>query len=106
MGGVRHIDADTGHVLSPANVIVMKTGNAAPDPSAGVTPESITIPVIGRGQAVFFRDGKVQRGTWSLPRLNAPLRFYGRNGRQVAFNPGQSWIEVVPTSSPFQWSSR
>jgi hypothetical protein len=106
MGGAPHVDADTGKVLRPANVIVMRTGNAVSDPAAGITPESITIPVVGRGQALFFRDGKVLRGTWRLPNKYAPLRFFGKNGRQVAFNPGQTWIEVVPSSSPLSWSTR
>lgn len=106
MGGVPHVDADTGRVLRPANVIVMRTENAVPDPTAGITPESIRIPVLGRGRAIFFRDGKVQQGTWSLPRLNAPLRFYLKSGRQAAFDPGQTWIEVVPPSSPLSWTSR
>ncbi len=106
MGGARHIDADTGKTLRPANVIVMRTGNAVPDPAAGITPDSIRIPVIGRGPAIYFRDGKVQQGTWSLPRLNAPLAFYVKGGRKAAFNPGQTWIEVVPPSSPLHWTSR
>jgi hypothetical protein len=106
MGGAPHVDADTGKALHPANVIVMRTGNAVPDPAAGITPESIRIPVMGHGRAIFFRDGKVQQGTWSLPRLNAPLRFYTHGTRQVAFDPGQTWIEVVPPSSPLHWTSR
>jgi hypothetical protein len=106
MGGVPHIDADTGQVLRPANVIIIRTANAAPDPAAGITPDSITIPVIGRGKAVFFHDGKVQTGTWHLPNKYAPLRFFMKSGRKEAFNPGQTWIEVVPPGSPVSWSTR
>jgi DUF3048 family protein len=106
MGGVPHVDADNGKVLKPANVIIVRTANAAADPAAGITPESITIPVVGHGQAVYFRDGKVQVGTWRLPNMYAPLRFYLKSGRQEAFNPGQTWIEVVPSSSPVSWSTR
>lgn len=106
MGGVPHVDADTGRTLTPSNVIIIRTGNAAADPAAGITPDSITIPVVGHGRAVFFRNGKVQRGSWRLPNKNAPLRFFGRGGRPEAFNPGQTWIEVVPPNSPVSWSSR
>lgn len=105
MGGSPHVGADTGKQLAPANVIIMHTGPAQADPAAGPTAESITIPNIGSGQAQFFRDGKEFSGTWKLPNQYAPLRFYDSRGRQVAFNPGQTWIEVAPPSSPVQWSA-
>lgn len=104
MGGSAHVDADTNRQLRPANVIVMQTRDAVADPNAGPTPESILIPVIGSGPAVFFRDGKAQRGIWKQPNQFAPLQFYDRQGHQAAFDPGQTWIEVVPSSSP--WSFR
>lgn len=104
MGGAPHIDANTGTQLHPANVIIMKTGNASPDPAAGPTAQSITIPVIGSGVAWYFRDGKVVRGTWQQANQFAPLRFFDRRGHQVALNPGQTWIEVVPASSTVSWS--
>lgn len=106
MGGKPHIDANTGLPLRPANVVMMLTGAAGPDPAAGITPESIIIPTLGQGTAWYFRDGTVMRGTWRQPNQFAPLRFYDRRGAQVAFNPGQTWIEVVPPSSPHSWSFR
>lgn len=106
MGGSPHVDVATGRQLQPANVIIMRTGAPQADPAAGPTPESITIPNVGGGKAWFFRDGKVISGTWRLPNQYAPLRFYDRVGHQVALNPGQTWIEVAPPSSPVQWSAR
>jgi hypothetical protein len=106
MGGSPHVDAATGKQLDPANVIIMKTPPASADALAGITPDSINIPTVGRGQALFFRDGTVLKGTWKQPNRDAPLRFYDRLGRQVAFNPGQTWIEVVPPNSPVTWSTR
>lgn len=101
MGGKPHVDAGTRRPLRPSNVIVMRTGGAVADPNAGPTPESILIPTIGSGPAWFFRDGTVVRGSWQQKDEYAPLRFYNLRGRQVAFNPGQTWIEVVPASSPW-----
>jgi len=106
MGGKPHIDANTGLPLRPANVVLMLTGAASADPAAGITLESINIPTLGQGTAWYFRDGTVMRGTWRQPNQFAPLRFYDRRGAQVAFNPGQTWIEVVPPSSPHSWSFR
>lgn len=106
MGGSPHVGVATGKQLAPANVIIMRTGAAQADPAAGPTAESITIPNVGSGQAEFFRDGKELSGSWKLPNQNAPLRFYDSRGKEVAFNPGQTWIEVAPPSSPVQWSAQ
>jgi len=107
MGGSPHIDAATGKALAPSNVVIMRTGDATADPNAGPTPESILIPTIGKGRAWVFRDGTVQASTWQQANTFAPLRFYDRKGRQIALNPGQTWIEVVPASSHYvSWSFR
>ena len=105
MGGAPHVDAATGHALRPANVIVMHTGAASADPNAGPAPQSILIPMLGSGKAEFFRDGKVVYGRWQQVNKWAPLRFLDRRGRQAAFNPGQTWIEVVPSGSSASWSA-
>jgi hypothetical protein len=82
----------------------MKTGPAVPDPNAGLTPDSILIPTVGKGPAFYFRDGTVERGTWEQVNEFSPPRFYDRKHREIALNPGQTWIEAVPPGSP--WSYR
>jgi hypothetical protein len=106
MGGTPHVDANTHRALRPSNVIVMQTGPASTDPYAGITPESIQIPTLGTGTAWYFRDGTLSRGTWKQINQNAPLQFFDRGGREAAFNPGQTWIEVVPPSSRVTWTVR
>jgi hypothetical protein len=103
MGGAPHIDSNTGKVLTPSNVIVIKTANGVADPSAGITPGSILIPTVGSGMAIYFRDGKVLQGHWQQKNENAPLRFLDGRWGPVAFNPGQTWIEVAPVTSPATW---
>jgi Protein of unknown function (DUF3048) N-terminal domain/Protein of unknown function (DUF3048) C-terminal domain len=106
MGGVPHVDADTGRPLRPSNIIVIRTGPASPDPYAGLTPQSILIPTLGSGPAWYFMDGKVKSGTWRQTGEFAPLRFYDRPGHQVSFNPGQTWVEVAPLGSSISWKFR
>ena len=106
MGGQPHVDTDTNKQLAPANVVVMHTNAATADPNAGITPQSILIPVTGSGKATFFRDGKVMQGTWRQHDKFAPLHFFDPHGKPVTFNPGQTWIEVLPTSSHATWSFR
>lgn len=106
MGGALHIDANTHQPLRPSNIILMRTRAATPDPYAGITPESIQIPTLGSGVAWYFRDGTLLRGTWQQRDQNAPLKFIDRTGHEVAFNPGQTWIEAVPPSSQVSWTVR
>jgi hypothetical protein len=106
MGGTPHIDQSTGTQLRPANVVIMQTKDATTDPNAGPTPQSILIPTLGAGTAWYFRDGTVQQGSWQQTNQYAPLRFLDRRRRQVSFNPGQTWIEVVPASSRATWQFR
>ena len=60
-----------------------------------------------RGVAWYFMDGHIKKGVWQKGQdPNSPLRLLDRRGRAQAFNPGQSWIEVLPSSSPASWSVR
>jgi hypothetical protein len=105
MGGAPHVDTLNNRVLRPANVVILKTGPAVADPAAGPTPQSILIPVSGRGKAWYFMDGHVRAGHWkkgSDP--NSPLHLLNARGKPVAFNPGQTWIEVTPAGSPSNWT--
>jgi hypothetical protein len=107
MGGVAHMDSNTGRPLKPANVILLRTGPAVADPGAGPTPQSILIPVRARGVAWYFMDGHIKKGRWQKGQdPNSPLRLLDAKGRPEAFNPGQSWIEVLPSSSPASWTVR
>jgi hypothetical protein len=104
LGGAPHVDREADQPLRAANVVVMRTGPAVAGPAEEPTLESIEIPMIGSGPAWYFRDGTVTRGTWEQKDQLAPLRFLDRIGRPVAFNPGQTWIEVLPTYSTASWS--
>lgn len=106
MGGSPHVDPLTGHQISPANVVVMQTANAVADAYAGPTPQSILIPTLGTGTAWYFMDGHVMKGTWQQQNENAPIRFLTSKGKPVAFDPGQTWVETVPSSSHATWTVR
>ena len=67
---------------------------------------SAAAAVVGAGSAVYFRDGRVEHGTWRQKDALAPLQFLDRHGAAVTFNPGQTWIEVLPASSSATWKFR
>lgn len=98
-GGAPQIDAETNRPLRAANLVVIQTGPATADKKAGPTIGSILIPTVGEGSAWFFRDGTVLKGTWQQRDQFAPLQFFDEHGQEMALNPGQTWIEVLPKGS-------
>ena len=91
------VDADSGQVTA-ANVIVYFAEHQDTDiveDSNGAT--SIRIIVNGTGPAWFFRDGKLNKGTWATDGSRTPYFTY-EDGSPYPLKPGNSWIEVVPTT--------
>jgi len=102
MGGVAHRDAYSQRQIAPANVVVL-LAPVVPDPNSD-TPGSISVGTIGTGQAYFFRDGRETQGTWRKDSQAAALQLLDAQGRPVAFNPGQTWIEVPSVGTAVSWS--
>jgi len=53
----------------------------------------------GSGQAIVFQDGQVIKGTWKKESRLARTRFFDGSGREIRFNRGQIWIEVLPAGN-------
>jgi hypothetical protein len=104
VGGTIQADAVTKQPIRVANIVVMHTGPGTPDLDAGTTVDAVSIPVVGSGAAEFYRDGHVLYGAWRQHDAQAPLQFLTRAGKPVKFNPGQTWIEVLPQFSTAHWA--
>ena len=72
--------------VSPDPHITDVAGNASPD-----------ISLEGKGTALLFRDGKVIKGKWSMKGKNPIPRFTVAGGKEMTFEPGPIWIELVPS---------
>ena len=88
-----------GGQITTNNVIVMRV-NMFPsqyveDP---VGSHENLLTLTGTGPLQVFRNGSVVNGTWSRPTLAAPTRYLDRAGHPIAMQPGQTWIELVPTT--------
>lgn len=73
--------------VKPSSTIVDSAGNPSPD-----------IKLTGRGRALLFRDGRVIRGTWRIKKEGRAPVFNAKNGEEFIFAPGQTWVELVPSS--------
>jgi hypothetical protein len=73
--------------VSPSSTIVDSAGNPSPD-----------ITLLGRGRALLFRDGRVIRGKWRTKKEGRAPVFTAKNGEEFVFAPGQTWVELIPSS--------
>lgn len=82
--------------VTAANVIVLEVATApgAHVDAAGNT--SLTVEVLGEGDAWLLRGGARIEGRWQRPAASAPLSLTAANGTELPLQRGPVWIEVVP----------
>ena len=59
-------------------------------------PSIVFADEAGKGKAILLRDGKVIKGTWSRTSRNKPAVFETRDGEEMVFAPGVTWVELLP----------
>jgi len=93
------VDRTTNEQIAADNVVVILTPHQyAFNTHPGVN-EVIDINLTGSGPAYAFRDGQVFQVVWNRPGKNSVLFLTFQDGSSYAFKPGNTWIEVVGTSS-------
>jgi hypothetical protein len=60
--------------------------------------------VTGTGNAWFFTNGEVIKGTWKKAGFTEPTRFFGPDGKPVPLTAGQTFIQVIPKSMKFTFT--
>jgi len=61
------------------------------------------IETIGNGEAQVFLDGKDIEGRWVKIEKGDRTKFYDESGEEIKFNPGITWIEVVPIGTEVEF---
>ena len=87
------MDLENNEQLTSKNVIVQLTKLIGPVDDLG----HLLYTTIGSGKAIIFMDGQVTVGTWSKKTRISRTTFFGPDGREVKFNRGLIWIEVIPS---------
>lgn len=90
-GGQPHIDLETKQQLSAKNIVIQFAKE-----TVGVDEHAhLLYGTIGTGKALLFQDGKAIVGTWKKQTRTGRTTFFDDKGKEVVFNRGQIWIEVV-----------
>lgn len=93
--GRTEIDALTGDPVAPKTIVVQKVSmtDSKNRVSAGVaTPLA---ELVGDGEVLVLREGKVWEGTWSRAGLEEPTEFRVGDD-ELTFAPGPVWVWFVP----------
>lgn len=91
--------SSTGTQLAAKNVVVLKVemvNTEFLDPAGTPVPET---QVIGSGEAVVASGGKSVTATWTKPDAASPFSLTAADGTPITLAPGNTWVELMPTSS-------
>ncbi len=58
----------------------------------------LTMDLEGSNKALYFRNGTVSEGYWEKEGQNL-TKFYNENNKEIAVNPGNTWIQIVPNNT-------
>ena len=84
--------------IKAANILVQFTEQETLDDIG-----RLRIQTLGTGRALIFNDGKAIKGTWEKEDAQSFTRFFDEGGQEVPLNPGQTWVEVVPSGLPITY---
>jgi len=102
---IEQTDRLNGEPLAYENVIVLYADHK-------VQKEyiiDVDLLYVKRGKALLFRDGKMHEIYWTTRSEEyeqttgklRPIRFIDAEGNPFPLKPGQTWIELMPTHSPY-----
>jgi hypothetical protein len=94
LGGKPDVDAATEQVLTAKSVaiaIVPRTHGRTV-----IGEDTWTFSDLGTGPAWVVEDGTTVPGTWRKTSRAEQLRFFDQGGREIAFDRGPQWVEIIP----------
>ena len=56
------------------------------------------INTIGQGDALVLQDGRIIKTVWKKEAADDRLRFYSEDGKEISWNAGKTWIEIIATT--------
>ena len=93
--GKPQMERNTGLQVSPRNILVQIVPSA---PIAGDDKYRINVRTVGSGKGWFVTGGKSRAITWEKTARDAQTAYAFEDGSPLLLNPGQLWIEVIPTA--------
>ena len=92
--GAEHIDRKSESQLHYKNIIIMKVENKTIDKEGRQE-----LKTTGTGEGYYITDGYVLPIKWSKETRSSKTVYTYKNGSEVILNDGNTFIQIVPTSS-------
>lgn len=94
------MDLETKLQLTAHTVVILFAEETGPVDEHG----HLLYANIGSGNSLVFEDGKVIKAVWKKATRDTRTRFYDAStGKEISFNKGQIWIEMLPTGTPVNY---
>ena len=93
--GVAQMERNTGLQVAPRNLLIQVVPSAA---IAGDDKDRINVATVGKGTGWFVTGGKKVDITWEKEGRDAQTRYRTTDGDELVLNPGQTWIQIIPTA--------
>lgn len=98
-GAAEHLDFNIQETLRAKVIVVQKMKETGPVDDH----KHLLYETTGSGEALIFQDGQATKGTWSKKTKASRTVFYDQNSREIKFNRGKIWLEVLPTRSKVEY---
>lgn len=93
--GKPHMDRNTGKQLKAKDIVVLYTQES----SANDGYENnlhLLYKTIGKGNALYFVDGKQTKGTWRKDKRESRTMLLDSSGKEIEFTRGKMWFHILP----------
>ena len=97
-GEKKQTDAGTGTRIAPKNVVVMRMRFGPLNDGHPGAPR-LEASVVGSGPAWISTNGRTIKGTWKKTAITKPTQFFDAKGNEVTLTIGQTFVQVVTTST-------
>jgi Protein of unknown function (DUF3048) N-terminal domain/Protein of unknown function (DUF3048) C-terminal domain len=97
-GEKKETDAGTGIRIAPKNVIVLRMAFGPLNDGHPGAPR-LEATIVGSGVAWISTNGRTIKGTWKKAGMTKPTKFYDASGNEVTLTIGQTFVQVLTTST-------
>jgi hypothetical protein len=94
-GGQPHKDLNNDQQLKAKTVIVQFMKETGPVD----TLKHLLYQTTGVGQALVFQNGEVISANWQKKARSNRTYFKDKQGKEIEFNPGPIWVEILPAGN-------
>jgi hypothetical protein len=91
---------EDGSQVAAANVVVMLVDRESTRQTDSAGNPVPTFDVIGSGDLLVFRNGKVIEGQWRRESEEDVTELVDARGEEISLAPGTTWVELFPSDAP------